>query len=81
MGRKAAIMTATAIVLATHPGEAQEANYGQAEYLNSCAVCHGPEGKGDGPLAEELMTRPADLTVLSKKNKGRLSLSQGLRRY
>ena len=71
MGRKAAIMTATAIVLATHPGEAQEANYGQAEYLNSCAVCHGPEGKGDGPLAEELMTRPADLTVLSKKNKGR----------
>ena len=70
MGRKAAIMTATAIVLATHSGEAQEANYGRAEYLNSCAVCHGPDGKGDGPLAEELMTRPADLTVLSQKNKG-----------
>jgi mono/diheme cytochrome c family protein len=70
MGRKAAIMTATAIVLATHPGEAQEVDYGQAEYMDSCAVCHGPDGKGNGPMAEELMTRPADLTVLSQKNKG-----------
>ena len=70
MDRKAVVMVATAIVLVTHPGEAQELNYGQAEYLNSCAVCHGPDGKGDGPLAEELLTRPADLTVLSQKNKG-----------
>jgi mono/diheme cytochrome c family protein len=70
MGRKAAIMIATAIVLATHPGEAQEVKHGQAEYLDSCAVCHGPDGKGNGPMAEELITRPADLTVLSQKNKG-----------
>ena len=30
-------------------GIAEEMSYGQAEYLNSCAVCHGVEGKGDGP--------------------------------
>ena len=70
MDRKAVVMVATAIELVSSLGQAQEANYELAEYLNSCAVCHGPDGKGDGPLAEELMTRPADLTVLSKKNKG-----------
>jgi mono/diheme cytochrome c family protein len=36
-----------------------------------CAVCHGAEGKGDGPAAAALKTRPADLTLLSKKNGGK----------
>ena len=49
---------------------AQEQSYGEAEYLNSCAACHGPNGKGDGPMAEELTKRPADLTVLQEKNDG-----------
>lgn len=49
---------------------AQEMSYGQAEYLNSCAVCHGPDGKGDGPLGDELVKRPTDLTRLSEKNGG-----------
>lgn len=46
-------------------------SYGEAEYLNSCAVCHGIEGKGDGPLGEMLVKRPADLTSISKRNGGR----------
>lgn len=49
---------------------AQEMEYGQAEFLNSCAVCHGEYGKGDGPLADEIVKRPADLTKLSEKNGG-----------
>lgn len=49
---------------------AQEQSYGEAEYLNSCAACHGLYGRGDGPLAEVLMKRPADLTALEKKNAG-----------
>jgi len=44
--------------------------YGEGEYLNSCAVCHGLEGKGDGPLAAMLTKRPADLTRLSDRNGG-----------
>jgi mono/diheme cytochrome c family protein len=44
--------------------------YGEAEYLNSCAVCHGLEGMGDGPLTEILMKRPADLTRISDRNGG-----------
>lgn len=46
-------------------------SYGEAEYLNSCAVCHGVEGNGNGPLGEMLVKRPADLTSISKRNGGR----------
>jgi mono/diheme cytochrome c family protein len=49
---------------------AQKQSYGETEYMNSCAACHGPHGKGDGPMAKELKTRPADLTVLQRKNGG-----------
>ena len=49
---------------------AVEMSYGAAEYLNSCAVCHGTEGRGDGPLGDELVRRPADLTTISRRNGG-----------
>ncbi len=39
-------------------------------YRAHCAACHGAEGKGNGPLAPALKTLPADLTVLSRNNKG-----------
>ena len=29
-----------------------------------CATCHGRDGKGAGPVAGALKTRPADLTAL-----------------
>ncbi len=48
----------------------EEMSYGEAEYLNSCAACHGERGIGNGPLAPALVTRPADLTELSTKNGG-----------
>jgi mono/diheme cytochrome c family protein len=35
-----------------------------------CAVCHGAGGKGDGPAADALKKRPADLTQLTRKNGG-----------
>jgi mono/diheme cytochrome c family protein len=40
-------------------------------YRAHCAVCHGSDGKGDGPLAPALKTKPADLTVLAKNNGGK----------
>jgi mono/diheme cytochrome c family protein len=47
-------------------------NFGQREYQSHCSVCHGLEGKGDGPYAsfEMLKTKIPDLTTLSKKNNG-----------
>jgi mono/diheme cytochrome c family protein len=35
---------------------------GGAIFATNCAVCHGAEGRGDGPSAESLETKPADLT-------------------
>jgi mono/diheme cytochrome c family protein len=42
----------------------------QMDYETSCASCHGKSGKGDGPVAAELRTRPPDLTILARKNDG-----------
>ena len=44
---------------------------GDELFKTYCAVCHGPGGKGDGPAAEALKKRPADLTQLSRKNGGK----------
>jgi mono/diheme cytochrome c family protein len=43
---------------------------GKEMYTNYCAVCHGAEGKGNGPAADALKTPPSDLTLLSKNNGG-----------
>ncbi len=43
---------------------------GARDYRELCAACHGPEGRGDGTLAEQLRTRPADLTRISARRAG-----------
>lgn len=35
-----------------------------------CATCHGPAGRGDGPLAGAMRRKPADLTEIAKRNGG-----------
>jgi mono/diheme cytochrome c family protein len=35
-----------------------------------CASCHGRGGKGDGPVAPALKTRPTDLTRLARQSGG-----------
>ncbi len=35
-------------------------------YERTCAMCHGPGGKGDGPTSQSLQPKPADLTVVVK---------------
>jgi len=41
-----------------------------------CAACHGAGGKGDGPAAAALKTKPANLTVLAKDNGGKFPTEQ-----
>lgn len=43
---------------------------GQEMYKNYCAVCHGVDGKGNGPAADALKVPPSDLTTLAQKNGG-----------
>jgi mono/diheme cytochrome c family protein len=49
---------------------AQRADIGKVEYESSCAACHGADGKGMGPVADALKTKPADLTMLARQNNG-----------
>jgi len=62
----------------TQEGRAQQVA-GSAVYKTYCVVCHGPAGKGDGPLADSLRFRPPDLTLLAKKNGGAFPKGRVLR--
>ena len=50
--------------------QAEEFDIGKWEFQSSCASCHGADGKGNGPVSEQLRVPPPDLTVLAKKNNG-----------
>jgi mono/diheme cytochrome c family protein len=49
---------------------------GQALYREYCAVCHGEQGKGDGPMARALKSPPADLTRIAIRNGGTFPLKK-----
>ena len=57
-----------------HPAFAQtkgeRVDFGKREFDANCATCHGPSGKGNGPITDLLTKRPPDLTQLSKNNGG-----------
>jgi mono/diheme cytochrome c family protein len=67
------IASTAAILLWTLPGVsfAQGGPAGKARFEQYCSGCHGTEGKGDGPLANLLTAKPADLTQLAKSNAGK----------
>lgn len=45
------------------PATAASLSRGQEIYGQLCAVCHGVQGRGDGPLARTIIPRPADFRV------------------
>jgi mono/diheme cytochrome c family protein len=53
-----------------------EFDLGKYEYQNSCAACHGVDGKGHGAVADSLKKAPSDLTTLSKRNNGVLPVDR-----
>jgi mono/diheme cytochrome c family protein len=55
---------------ATLPSLTIDSLTGRDSFDRYCASCHGPSGRGDGPVASALKTRPADLTTLSRRNGG-----------
>jgi mono/diheme cytochrome c family protein len=53
------------------PVQPTSAASGPEMYKAYCAVCHGKDGKGDGPAASELKVPPPDLTMLAKRHDGK----------
>jgi len=45
------------------PPNQQSTAAGQMLYTRDCLTCHGPRGKGDGPVGLTLIPRPADLSL------------------
>ena len=59
-------------VLLAGRADAQSTSAATGDYLfrTYCAACHGTSAKGDGPLADSMRRRPANLTEIGKRNKG-----------
>ena len=51
------------------PGlEFEQTASGREVFRLYCAACHGPSGRGDGPLAANMRRKPSDLTEIAKRN-------------
>lgn len=68
-GAVRAFIPTVALALAAAPAAGQGI-IGEAEFIDSCAACHGESGKGDGPLAEFFEIAVPDLTTLADRNDG-----------
>lgn len=74
--RLAPLLSVALIIAAANPSVAQEGpdeaalSEGKSDFEWHCTNCHGPKGKGDGPMAKLLIERPADLTAIAKANGG-----------
>lgn len=53
------------------PITSSPSNSGKEMFKSYCAVCHGADGKGNGPAASAMKTPPPDLTGLAKKEGGK----------
>lgn len=60
----------TALCLSQTAAHAQDAAEGKALYDMHCAVCHGAEARGNGPLAPALLLQPPSLVDLTERHDG-----------
>jgi mono/diheme cytochrome c family protein len=58
------LITLTALALLLQPGQllAGDVAAGRALYQQYCSMCHGPQGKGNGPAATAMNPKPRDHT-------------------
>jgi mono/diheme cytochrome c family protein len=67
------------IALCAAPAAAQDPARGAELFAGHCAACHGPAAEGNGPMAEVLEVRPADLTALAAAEGGAFPLERVVR--
>jgi len=47
------------------PTNAASLEQGRQLFKQNCVVCHGVDGRGDGPAAASLKPQPADLAIMA----------------
>jgi mono/diheme cytochrome c family protein len=76
---KTAIILTTLAVISGLAACATAPEYeGRAIYTENCVTCHGPTGRGDGPLAAELDRPVPDLTLIARRNGGAFPMAKVL---
>ena len=68
--RAACLAMALSGIVATSAAAQGTAPMGAYLFRTYCASCHGTSARGDGPLADSMRRRPADLTAIAQRNKG-----------
>ncbi|WP_224814609.1 c-type cytochrome [Hasllibacter sp. MH4015] len=61
---------ALAALIAPMPAAAQDLEAGATLYAENCAVCHGIDLRGNGPMAEILVIPPPDLRQIEARYGG-----------
>lgn len=75
--RTTPMLAALAALFLPAAASAQAMTIGEREYMNSCAQCHGPKGKGDGFLVDYFLEGGApDITGLQRDNGGVFPVAQ-----
>jgi len=65
------VIHSTSLFAATESTEPDMAvKSGAIEFQQRCALCHGNNGRGNGQYTYSLVTKPANLTLLSANNNG-----------
>lgn len=67
---KLAPVALATLLLSATTGLAQDAQTGAALYAQHCAVCHGQDARGKGPLAPALLLQPPSLRDLEQRHDG-----------
>jgi mono/diheme cytochrome c family protein len=63
---KQRMLVATSVLLMSLAAFSVHGQEAKQLYEQTCATCHGADGKGDGPTGQMLQPKPADFTIVLK---------------
>lgn len=63
--------TAQETTVKTAPIAQSDPHSGKQMFTDYCAPCHGKDGTGNGPAAQQMKKAPANLAALAKNNGGK----------